>query len=279
MKCFNFKRTLMLVCRDIASDPRRWRNYLIFIYLAYAIPAIYITQNVRFGNMVTMDSALQSSAATISVITAFLATISASFTFTSMNSKTKRINVLTLPATNLEKYVSMLLEYVVLFFIASPIMLLLADLTQYVFFLVQGMDTGFLCPQVIEMTKLLTARDSAVFTMTEAADYYWQIQSIMLLAGLCRIATFVLGSAIFRRHAFILTALTFFVVLFGTIVFVLVPCGDYIFDRCRLIIDTDPGTICAVIITLEVAWSAFCFWLSFRLFAGAKVITAKNIGF
>ena len=280
MQNFSLRRTLMLVRRIITTDPQRWRNYALLIYLAYAIPSIYLLNSTRHLQPLYLNDMLANSASAANTISIILSMLAASLTFKCMNSKTKRLGFLTLPATHLEKFVSLLLVYVILFQIVNFLAFLLADLTQYLFFLVQGVNAGFMLPLFSpNFSGISIARDSMLFTETELGEHIWQITLILYLATICRIATFILGSAIFRRQAFVLTILFFFVTGMGLLTLVILPLDDVLMLNLDFIRKIDAGTICNAIILAELAWTTACCWLSYRMFAKASVITSKNIGF
>lgn len=280
MQNFSLRRTLMLVRRIITTDPQRWRNYALLIYLAYAIPSIYLLNSARNLLPVYLDNMLANSAVVASTISLFLSMLAASLTFKCMSSKTKRLDFLTIPATHLEKFVSLLLVYAILFQIVNFLAFLLADLTQYLFFLVQGVKSGFMLPNFSpNFTAISVSRDSMLFTETELGEHIWQITLILYLAVICRIATFVLGSAIFRRQAFVFTILFFFVVGMGLLTLVILPLNDVLILNLDFIRHIDAGTICNTIILAELLWTAACCWLSYSMFTKASVITSKNIGF
>lgn len=274
MTNLNFHRIALLIRHQIFSDLRKYRNQLLGLFIGIFATMFFILFNGRAFEPAEMGKAWNHGAA-ISVLIAggIFSLISASLTFNPMNSKTKRICALMLPATNLEKFVSYLTVSVVFYHLAFLIALPLADLAQFVFFWVIAKPGGFITPEFLNLLQ-----SESPFT-----------PALVFFGCIALIATYVLGSAFFRRQPFILTtALVWAVnfVLFILFINFLEMFGDnfaeYFMDPASariFTLDTIQVWLKVALLAAYMLWTALCLSISYRMFCRANVITNKNFGF
>lgn len=270
MKNLNFHRVGLLIRHQIFSDIRKYRNQLLGLFIGIFATMFFILFNGRWANIEEMNDTWSHSAA-VSVLIAggVLSLISASLTFSPMNSKTKRITSLMLPATNLEKFVSYLTVSVVFYHLAFLVVLPLADLVQYVAFWALSYPKGFVTPEVMSI-------------LSQATPFF---AVLTLLGCIAQIATYVLGSAFFRRQPFILTFVANYALLILLFTFLEVfgeSLAEYFLDPAysmtfRLESLKQPLKVTLIIGTL--LWIVLCLSASYRMFRRANVIPSRHIGF
>lgn len=275
MSTFSFHRVALIFRYDFFSNFRQFRGSAIGLYLALSLGFVFQAFQLHVSDP---ESVTQLSL----FIGGILALVSASHVFNSLNSKTKRINALMLPATNLEKYASYLIEYVVLYHIAFLVLLPLADLTQFVFFFVIANGRAdFVTPRVFA-----TIYD---FFADQPMGSFGDV--LVFLALLAHLSTYVLGSACFRRQPFIFTTLSIMVASIG-LSMLITGIGTYLFENhyiterisyCILECLNDKHDLKLLfkiaVYAIPTLWIAFCHWMSYRMFCRASVITSKRFGF
>ena len=151
MTNLNFHRVGLLIRHQIFSDLRKYRNQFLGLFIGMFATMFFIGRALEPAEM----GKAWNHGVAISVLIAggIFSLISASLTFSPMNSKTKRICALMLPATNLEKFVSYLTVSVVFYHLAFLIALPLADLAQFVFFWAIAKPGGFITPEFLNLLQ------------------------------------------------------------------------------------------------------------------------------
>lgn len=271
MKNLNFHRVGLLIRHQIFSDIRKYRNQLLGLFIGIFATMFFILFNGRWANIEEMnDTWSHSAAVAVSVLIAggVLSLISASLTFSPMNSKTKRITSLMLPATNLEKFVSYLTVSVVFYHLAFLVVLPLADLVQYVAFWALSYPKGFVTPEVMSI-------------LSQATPFF---AVLTLLGCIAQIATYVLGSAFFHRQPFILTTLLTFVANYALLILLFTFLEVFGEDLAEYILDTFTleslkQPLKATLIIGTLLWIVLCLSASYRMFRRANVIPSRHIGF
>lgn len=274
MKNLNFHRVGLLIRHQIFSDIRKYRNQLLGLFIGIFATMFFILFNGRWANIEEMNDTWSHSAA-VSVLIAggVLSLISASLTFSPMNSKTKRITSLMLPATNLEKFVSYLTVSVVFYHLAFLVVLPLADLVQYVAFWALSYPRSFVTPEVMSI-------------LSQATPFFF---ALTLLGCIAQIATYVLGSAFFRRQPFILTTLLTFVANYALLILLFTflevfgeDLAEYILDPAysmTFTLESLKQPLKAALIIGTLLWIVLCLSASYRMFRRANVIPSRHIGF
>ena len=274
MKKLNFHRVGLLIRYQIFSDIRKYRNQLLGLFIGIFATMFFILFNGRWANIEEMNDAWSHSAA-VSVLIAggVLSLISASLTFSPMNSKTKRITSLMLPATNLEKFVSYLTVSVVFYHLAFLVVLPLADLVQYVAFWALSYPRSFVTPEVMSI-------------LSQATPFF---AVLTLLGCIAQIATYVLGSAFFRRQPFILTTLLTFVANYALLILLFTflevfgeSLAEYFLDPAysmTFTLDSLKQPLKVALIIGTLLWIVLCLSASYRMFRRANVIPSRHIGF
>lgn len=274
MKNLNFHRVGLLIRHQIFSDIRKYRNQLLGLFIGIFATMFFILFNGKWTNIEELNDTWSHIAA-VSVLIAggVLSLISASLTFSPMNSKTKRITSLMLPATNLEKFVSYLTVSVVFYHLAFLVVLPLADLVQYVAFWALSYPRSFVTPEVMSI-------------LSQATPFF---AVLTLLGCIAQIATYVLGSAFFRRQPFILTTLLTFVANYALLILLFTflevfgeSLAEYFLDPAysmTFTLDSLKQPLKVALIIGTLLWIVLCLSASYRMFRRANVIPSRHIGF
>ncbi len=275
MNNFSFTRVGLLIRHKIFSDIRNYRNQLIGIFLCIFLCMFFIFYNVDIFSLNATDkaAALSISIPTLYFAGGVLSLFYTSLTFNSLNSKGKRISTLMLPATNLEKFISFLTVSVVFYHIAFLVLLPVADLANFLFFVIMKGSSVFFSPYFFEV-------------MGECSP---SMLFLLFLALLSQISTYVLGSACFRRQPFILTTLCEWVLSIVILIVSSISLG-YIGENLPLhMIDfgfldklSENQLIFglkSILALVMILWISFCLVISYRMFCRASVITNKRFGF
>lgn len=277
MKDFEFKRFGRVLRRDILENRTKTLRAFASLYLAnLAVIGFNLygpSRDGLNGFMPGSDFAekmlLSKVAAFVLMLFAFVFYFSVSQTFSNLRTKQMRIASLMLPATNLEKYLSRLLQstlgYAVAFFAAF----VLADLTRMLLFPLLGHSFGSLVPYLTE--SLFNGFPWTVSQLNETdygiVGWWWLALGVSYVLWL--LSYYLLGSAVFRRRAFLYSLL----VLIGA--FIAFGLGvDFIHHTMNLRIRFTAHAVPYVACVLT-ALACFNVWLSYRLFKRIQVIPRK----
>lgn len=285
MENIDFQRIFLLIKRDLLSDKSRYIKFMIGGYLAFvAIMIINLfddSRTITYINDPNIDIsyALASTAGVVLLVYLFMVVVMASRTFSNFLTKGNRISYLTLPATNQEKYLSRLLQTIVIFPAALFVLVLLADLSQVVFFSIVSKSIGFIIPFVFgKLHWIYTDSESLLLTF------------IVVLFYISTVFTYVLGSAFFRKQPFIMTSLALWAIstvlsIVGSILFQILgtfinwDTMEHFFQNLAQYFDAFIPIAKVAGVVIPTLWSIFCIWLSYRLFRKASVIPKGRFGF
>ena len=181
--------------------------------------------------------------------------------FSLLKKRQKRIAFLTLPATNLERYLAVLIFTIVVWPICIFGAYVLGELLRM---LVTGiLGLGWYSNIGIFFKSFFNIKESWTWAEVVSTALFYS-----LLLWTCSV--FVLGGTWFRKYAFLIVVLSI-VALFIAIF--------KIFPRAELINISDTSTTvnssAYVVILLLTAFSLFNFWLSYQIFKRFQIITSK----
>ena len=195
--------------------------------------------------------------------------------FLEVNKKPRREAFLMLPASNLEKYLSMVLYFTVAWTVCIFLSIAVGDTLRMVFrSLVSGDEWVSCIPRFIDSFM-------PSFLYRSIYDYtlsYKVMQVVVLTAMMFWIHSFyTLGATLLRKYTFVLTSLTFIfiIALFGDVVnnsrielFTAVWEGDRYVSQ-------GVGTLAYVLAVVLPLLAAINYWASFHIFKGFQLITNK----
>lgn len=204
-------------------------------------------------------------------------TFSGSFVTNDMRTNQERVNVLMLPASNLEKFVSRclfaLLSSVVSLFVA----LVAADVCQLLFRLVSG--GGCVSMTWLALTSFAEMTTGVFFR------YSFEAGVTMLLTFFTAHSFYVLGGTLFRRNQWILTTAMSFVLfnVMGWISAIVLPYAEgniFAFSEwLRSVSENNPDKVvyCGLVISnlFMLALTTLYYWLAYRLFCRIQLKNNK----
>ena len=195
--------------------------------------------------------------------------------FLEVNKKPRREAFLMLPASNLEKYLSVVLYFTVAWTVCIFLSIAVGDTLRMVFrSLVSGDEWVSCIPRFVDsfMPSFLY-RGIYDYTLS-----YKVMQAVVLTAMMFWIHSFyTLGATLLRKYTFVLTSLTFIfiIALFGDVVnnsrielFTAVWEGDRYVSQ-------GVGTLAYVLAVVLPLLAAINYWASFHIFKGFQLITNK----
>lgn len=211
--------------------------------------------------------------------------LSGVYMFNNMKTKQDRISFLTLPASNLEKFLSRYIMTTVGMIISILLALLIADLVRMLF----GFIIGVHFVDSIFLRFLGIGWHYALFDYYKMANsvagvsysfYIWLVIFIFTTVMAAH-AEFMLGGTLFRKHPMLLTILS--LVVIGSFQASIIPgsCWELIF----LGMDRKPntfevfsyGNMFWTIVLPNIVITIFCYWASYKLFCRSQVISNKWI--
>ena len=198
-------------------------------------------------------------------ICSFAALIATSSIFSPVKKKQQRIAYLTLPATNLERFLVALTNVLVVWPICIFIAFVLSDTLRMI---ILGILTGTWSSALASIHLPIPGTiDQALMALYSFATTLWLV-SVYVLAG-----TWL------RRHPFAIT--TFALIILSTVLSVI--CMRYIASNINSLVEFflqyfNPDNVRLLVLVSSlviIALSLFHFWLSFRIFRRFQIVTSK----
>lgn len=285
MKNFETKRFCRVLKLDIYQNARTYLNIAGGCFIAHLISQLltFYFSNIELGLSYTpaqledfLHGAQMASLTLCCMCTFFFFILGASMLWNNLKTKEMRISYLMLPATNLEKYLSRLFLYTIGILLINVLAFFVADLIRMVMFCRSGMAMGLVFPYYIDLIKETAHSVQLIMDSSKAPNIAFTMQGIsvntLVSLLLTYPATFMFGSVIFRRHAFVKTwlCLTVLGIISTLFTFSYVVNGQFInFTQ------EHAATLVYLNIAWELAWSCIFIWLSYYLFVKMNVIRRK----
>lgn len=212
------------------------------------------------------------------IVSNFISIIYLGYIFHNLVHKQGRIAELTLPASNVERFLWHALFYLVAPLLVFGCCVLCADAVNLLFALLFGC-----LPLVSSLTYAWFDALAKGFVSFGSLDYSCWMVAFMILSSLCYMSTFALGNAIKYRYNIILTWLAhmlFWIVLSFGAMFVfgllLQVCGRECFSHMVIDINVNQpiwfALGCLIMLILLVGiWA-----LTYRLYCRAQITTRRN---
>ena len=210
----------------------------------------------------------------------------------SVNSKRKREAFLMLPATNLEKFLSLVFYTTIVMMLCLCLAFVIGDTLRMGWMWINGPVNGTISVQFEETGEIWYWWSSAIPQMVESltpnvlqandkydySTWYITMQLLFMLAFTLWIhSLFTLGGVYLRKYSFVLTGLFFILCMVLLVKFVHAydinmftshwDNGTYISEEV--------GTLAYVLCTVLPLLSVFNYWASFRMFKDFQLITNK----
>lgn len=271
MKNFNLNRFGHVVRLDVQTHRKRYVKYLLVLYIAslfvelvnFYKPSRYGTEHVG----ATLDTAAQ----LFTVFMSWAMLVGASTLFENLKTKGGRQAELTLPATNLERFLSRYLIVTVGIFVLFLAGFVAADLTRMAVMPLLGHSLPSALPAFFDLwlgpdDHILTIDGAPVSRML-----YAQLCLMVTLGMVLTHACYLAGSSLLRKNAFVLTTLVLFALLVFTGWFTVEAIGHRFEVFTSLTSEWQLGCVNFVLLALIVG----CYWLTWRRFCRIQVITRK----
>lgn len=283
MKTFDIKRFLMVARWDMAVNSRFYTRILMLVFGGVTLPVIY--RNLRYffdgGSTVLLNDDLCGLDEIYAFFFGIFFFVMLCHTFHALLTRQGRINELTLPATNLERFSWHVLFTVVGSVAAFMLAVAVADLLHVALGFMLSGQTVFssLTVRTWEALVFVPVQIMNKLDFSSYNDVMGALCFVLVTVGY--LSTFVLGSAWKYRHtmAMVLLYQVSFSLLFS--MFLSLLAGTLFKDISmvksviRLIEDHDHAAITAVTL-LFLAGFAFVWWLAYRLYCRAQITTRTN---
>lgn len=292
MKAFDFNRFLNVARWDININRKFYIRQVIVIVGCVLLPIIYSYLKSICGFLLMSDGMTFSQYRSMTAISfhdvhgyAYYFCIiypmviiqMLCYMFHNLTTKQGRINELTLPASNQERFLWHVVSKVggtILVFVAGMV---LADIMHVVLgFVLFGITN----PQsLLQETWKLIAEDTILVNFNGTAYARFSIMCSFTFLSLCFFSTFSLGSALKYKHTFGYVLL--FHIVFWIVVIFLFSLAAYILthiDFCKLtIVCHVPEWLQSVILNIPpMALLCSMWWITYRLYCRAQITTRRN---
>ena len=280
MKSFSMKRMAQVMRITFCQNHKWFLNFGIAFLLAHFFGQAMIFYRVCNSPAASdwfVESRMHSATGAFVMISVFLILGGIAFTFDVLKEKNKRIAILMLPASNMEKFVARLLLCTVGVWLLNVVCILLGDgLRQFVYLWSDNpLDSAL--PYLWEFLS----DQGTVFVQAMGDSFrpgqdpgWWKV-AFVLASGFMTYSFFLLGSAVFRKQAFVLTGLCgLALTLVGAYVAGTVA-GLFEHSYTPEQVDEFLVNIVPVMTISEFLLGIGFTWLSYRLFTHMTVVRRK----
>lgn len=280
MKNFSLKRMAQVMRITFCQNHKWFLSFGIAFLLAHFFGqamTFYSVCNIPAADDWFVESRMHSATGAFVMISIFLILGGISFTFEVLKEKNKRIAILMLPASNAEKFVARLLLCTVGVWLLNALCVLLGDGLRQLIFLWSENPLGSALPSLWEF---LVCRGTAFVQVmddpfTAGRNPGWWEAAFALASTFMTYSFFLLGSAVFRKQAFILTGLCGVAITLAGAYVAGTVAGlfEYSYTQEELIAFL---VYCVPVFTIIQLLLGIGFvWLSYRLFARMTVVRRK----
>lgn len=251
-----------IILHTINIDRKNIKNYTLGLGIMFAFFSIFMSTSDVIDDKIqlTYNSAIGTMQFMIAILFVFS---SPNWVFSFRRTRPTTIQLLMLPASNLEKYIAKLIFSYVGFFAMCLVALIGADIVQAIYHFLIYQDAQ-------SITYLLLKENNVVFVTGLYKEIPYYISFAILVHSI-----YTLGASYFRRHAFIKTSGIMFLlsVLFTGItsagIFTLLI-QNY---EVKIHFFMDPELAMEVMYyTLNSLISIFCYWYAYRRFCRITVL-------
>lgn len=245
-----------IILHTINIDRKNIKNYTLGLGIMFAFFSIFMSTSLEIGDKVQLH--YNSAIGTMQIMIGLLFVFSSpNWVFSFRRTRPSTIQLLMLPASNMEKYVAKLVFSYVGFFVMCIVALIGADIVQAVYHLLIHHDAN-------SVTYLLLKENNMIFVAGQYKDVpYFASLAVMVHS------IYTLGASFFRRHAFIKTSgimfslSTLFTGLTSAGIFSLLI-QDY---EIEIHFFMDPELAANIIYyTINAMITLFCYWYAYRRF-------------
>lgn len=212
MKNFSLKRFATLLQYDIVSNYRFYLMQILGIFLYHYFSQLYIVW-VNTKDWVSATDSMERFLSSMCItafwgFTGILLCVTLSRMFCNLSNKAKRINYLMLPASNLEKYLSRMLIFVVGFVIVNPLMFILADVLRMCSLVSMDVHMPLVCSFLPSLWNEFAKNMNDMYAafVAERGCFTAVVATIHVVCmGAFGCMLYVVGSLFFSKNAFLKT--------------------------------------------------------------------------
>lgn len=275
MKHFEFRRFGRILAHDIQENRTKNLRDFAWLYVAnFLLIAAYFYTPSREGldgmpAGLAEDILFSRTNAAVLICFTLVSYYAMSRVFSNFRTKQLRIANLMLPGTNLEKYLSRILQYTVFYVVAFFVAYVLADLTRMLVFPVFGHSFPSLVPNMVEGIADIVSGWHSIYNRTALPGVSaGEIMALSVVANVWSYSCMLLGSAFYRKRAFLYTLLT------GLGIFIAMGVlGDLFLGNIHFSLE-NPFLWMSVVFGVLACVNV---WLSYRLFIRMQVIPYKYL--
>jgi hypothetical protein len=283
MEKFNTKRFANVLKWDFMNNWKYtlWLFLVMIVVFTCMLGLTYFNSNSDYMQGVH-DTMMSVQASACNFILSIIILAGASRMFLPLKDKQSATAFLSLPATNLEKFISRFLNVIVLWIVVGCVAFLCADALQMLLAKLLGAN------HVVSGSKTFFSM-WPFDNMEWRGEHYWlKIQIGVILTTLMTYATYILGGILFRRRQFWITSVAIFAVsVIGIIAIVNIgwAIGEWLeahneqlealMERFFKDKDTFINFLFYAWWTISGLITVFFTWLTYRFFKRAQVINNK----
>lgn len=231
MKQFDIHRFGWVLRTDLIQNRKFYLSMLLGGLIAMVcgqLGPVYVLIKMGHAESIDIERHASDLLFTFLVVYFIFTTYSVANTFRCLSTKEERINYFMLPASNLEKYLSRILIHVVGGMLAGLLLFIVADCIRMGLFLILSLPTDSIIPFVWKQITLTFDYWTGIVPSVRWS--VWQRNCMMInfiLSMLSLYSCFLLGSAVFRRRAYVFTWSCLFIYGFISTSFI-IETGNYI---------------------------------------------------
>lgn len=288
MNKFNFNRFWNFGRWDMTVNRPFYRKSVMFVFGIIFLPVlvkyfgllwqrgILMRQPDAFDFSYAQDS-VDGMAGTIQVIAAVWFTFFMGYTFHNLLTRQGRINELTLPATNLERFV----WHVLLTWVGGALLIagsvLLADALHVLLGFTVAGQRHFNSLTLSVFRNIVEAENYPLDGGFDAVCFWL----LLVLGTLNQLSVFVLGNAVKYRHNIVQTFMV--LIAFGLVfsvgagVTVTIFASQIHIDVLERVVErVDGGLVLSLLVALSAAVLCLIWWLTYRFYCRAQITTSRN---
>ena len=289
MNTFNFQRFLNVARWDIAINRTFYTRMFVLVAAISLLPVLakylfalwtIIAMHGSRDAYIAMNAVddISTLASMTNLLLPLMLTVMMGYMFHNLVTRQGRINELTLPSTNMERFLWHVCLIVGGGLLTGLISILMADLLHVLL--------GW---AILRQTSFQSYTLLVFQSYTEAWTFFKSFTSLGLLTALIVIVSslinyslFALGSAWRYRYSIAYTLLYMFAaslifsVVMGFVVSAVVNRFDGFFELIESLAPISGTAVASVFLALELVVLAFIWWLTYRLYCRAQITTRRN---
>lgn len=266
MNTFNINRFWLTLKWDFVSNKRTWLWILITMTAVLFLLFEFNMLSVRNLPTFMLDAKINDMAITSWIVFSFFMIIGGGSSIcANIKKKEARVAFFTLPASNLEKFITRYILVTVNYAVMFAVSLIVADFLRYVFCMIAGPDVhGSVALRFFE----ILSTDSFQMQKTHMdVDYFYLLNISVMILVLWLHSLYILGGTFFRRNSGLFTTLILIATAF---VFA------FIHFTPSINMSTDTAGYISII-TVFGLLTVLDYWAAFQLFKRIQVINNKWI--